>query len=850
MRTTALLLAILLCASFAGAALDESFSVMVDGFDAGEGVTIVYGANENYQDFYAAAIIAGIVSGELQEPFSRFPTLVSDAQVDLEAVQNLILIGGPCSNAMVGRLFADLRCDGWQLEEGEALIAESSDDSHRAILIAGSHDADTLSAAHFMRQYNSSVRFENPRIVYSNSLTIAQGLNLILHEYVINDELIIVPSTKGASTDFPAALELAGFIFKNAPRRDARFFPDIRTPEQISDLAEKNLIVIGGPCVNPYAEDLIDEVGYNCKDWRLSSNESIIKLVRDEDRLILLLAGTGTDPAQTLNLIDLINSYTEHAILDRADEVIVHDNGSISILEHAIAPVPHSGWLSNLLGLLGEGEREYASLLESDVSLFEYVRQEKVNKNCYSCFMERLQRDYVFKIIDRLSEQHGLAAFQEGEKRYILGKTTDNAQLLCSAMDRYEEALSELDDEEDRLFVLENLLFLAPECVSEREQFRYLAEVLDLCERLGYDGKYAVYSRLFETGDLGIYVEPVEVDRTLQVPRHPERMILGRSFIRVDSSDRLAIQVERTTRDWLSLNISNFPNHAPDFSRGKGVPYMEGDILNRIFERASPEVFTVTNTLIVARRGPLTTTWYAQDEQGVFRFEVLPDKVQYPTTKCLKNVCLFVDTHGISALVSKSLKGNASLVVGCGDHYAKMQAASYLVNRGVDVLFPCDRFVSQMLAHRGPGTAIGTAPVTSRDGYSIIGNQSVVIDLDEPIVIQTTTLPYPAQYYDAPKRYFDELQKRYGIDLETIVVKTNQERLTGNVVERARQEDVHVIAARVAYQEDYLPVRAWLAESTHNRAILFHTAPYAWGYRLFEEFPAQTSFGDPHPVFE
>ena len=37
--------------------------------------------------------------------------------------------------------------------------------------------------------------------------------------------------------------------------------------------------------------------------------------------------------------------------------------------------------------------------------------------------------------------------------------------------------------------------------------------------------------------------------------------------------------------------------------------------------------------------------------------------------------------------------------------------------------------------------------------------------------------------------------------------------------------------------------------SPHRRAVLFHTAPYPAGYRLFEEFPGRTTFGDPKPHF-
>jgi hypothetical protein len=54
---------------------------------------------------------------------------------------------------------------------------------------------------------------------------------------------------------------------------------------------------------------------------------------------------------------------------------------------------------------------------------------------------------------------------------------------------------------------------------------------------------------------------------------------------------------------------------------------------------------------------------------------------------------------------------------------------------------------------------------------------------------------------------------------------------------------------RVSFDEDYEPVKRWLGASKENRAVLFHSAPYAPGYRLFAEFPEQVTFGDPRPRF-
>jgi hypothetical protein len=48
----------------------------------------------------------------------------------------------------------------------------------------------------------------------------------------------------------------------------------------------------------------------------------------------------------------------------------------------------------------------------------------------------------------------------------------------------------------------------------------------------------------------------------------------------------------------------------------------------------------------------------------------------------------------------------------------------------------------------------------------------------------------------------------------------------------------------VSTKEEHDEVYSWLQEDRTHRALLFHSAPYEDGYRLFFEFPEQTSFGD------
>jgi hypothetical protein len=59
----------------------------------------------------------------------------------------------------------------------------------------------------------------------------------------------------------------------------------------------------------------------------------------------------------------------------------------------------------------------------------------------------------------------------------------------------------------------------------------------------------------------------------------------------------------------------------------------------------------------------------------------------------------------------------------------------------------------------------------------------------------------------------------------------------------------NVIAARVFNSNDYESLKRWLYQSSKRKVILFHSSSYPYGYLLFKEFPEQTTFDDPNPVF-
>jgi hypothetical protein len=101
----------------------------------------------------------------------------------------------------------------------------------------------------------------------------------------------------------------------------------------------------------------------------------------------------------------------------------------------------------------------------------------------------------------------------------------------------------------------------------------------------------------------------------------------------------------------------------------------EGALVEEIQKPVNVDVTPLSGTLVA--RNPDAPDpdgegqWYTPDEKALFRFKVLIDKVQYPTTRTSGNVGWITDTHGISALVSQAFEYKSQLVIGCGDTRAR-----------------------------------------------------------------------------------------------------------------------------------------------------------------------------------
>jgi hypothetical protein len=476
---------------------------------------------------------------------------------------------------------------------------------------------------------------------------------------------------------------------------------------------------------------------------------------------------------------------------------------------------------------------------------------------CYSCFFTNDPEVKIDKLVSDFRNLRTTDPLVRADARFVVWRATDKRD--CGALDDYRH----VSGDADRLLTANaNIAFSAWECglTNESGTFdraaKYAAEI----------GRYSESRALHElsTGNFSPKFDDSTIETSIIVPPNAQSMVLGESYIPLTSGMRVGTQVERVYRDWLGTVWDGTKPMAWDLTRKLvALPVVrddinrahhEGALVEEIQKRVQVKVTPLFGTLIA--RNPNAADpdeegqWYAPDEKGVFRFKILIDKVEYPTTHVSGNVGWITDTHGISAIVSQALEYKSQLVVGCGDYEGKMKAAYYLAQQGVNVTFPGDRFEDMLIGYKGKGTLIGTAPVHRVEGVQptgagfVIGMQPVRFSLSELIIAEDTAGHYPTQYYDAPSRYFRRLSTLVPLKVKYIAVDDE------NQLDRVLNAAASVVAVRIRTEKEDAMLREWLLKSPQNRAVLFHSGLYPWAQGLFADFPSQVTFGDLHPRFE
>jgi hypothetical protein len=336
-------------------------------------------------------------------------------------------------------------------------------------------------------------------------------------------------------------------------------------------------------------------------------------------------------------------------------------------------------------------------------------------------------------------------------------------------------------------------------------------------------------------------------------------LVLGNSKITISRGAVVGTQIDRVIRD-VRCSDSKYgenddPFRVPNGENNPFVGYMEGKLTNLLKDYADIREIGLTPTY-AKRKGD---KYFASDGNGGHPFEVNQLRMEYHTVAFSpsRDYAIMPDTHGFHMVAGQAIRINQfvrlSLVMACMDQPAKAEAALFLARSGINCYAPCDRYAAQLIGYRqqnkSAATIIGTAPIRPyRDG-AVIGDQPVHIGLTEKIVVQNSVLGYPDQYCDTPWRYFTELNRKLGLNLNLTEVLANVGE-TGKVAETARLLGAKVVGVRVHNQKDAEDLARWLKEDSSHRAILFHSAAYEPGYKMLFDFPEQTSFGDLNPVIE
>jgi hypothetical protein len=460
---------------------------------------------------------------------------------------------------------------------------------------------------------------------------------------------------------------------------------------------------------------------------------------------------------------------------------------------------------------------------------------------CHPCFWEYQPAGFKQELIEVYAARRVDDPLIDAQRRLLVAVVAENRRDVCGARAAVValETTAATEDPARALLASEIAAFTAETCHADPvAAFRDAAAK---ARGASESWKARVYTEL-----AGNTFQPsfgdAPIGKKLEVPPGATSFVLGASKIVVPAGTRVGAQVERTVRDWLSYQLA-WDERDAAVGESELLTWHEGARLRDLLDATAAKVFPLTGALAV-KHGD---RWLAPDGNGVFRYEILEDKIQYPTTLVWHDVALIVDTHGLSALVEPARRAGVSLVVGCGDYPDKMAAAFDLARAGVNAWFPCDRFAGDILGYDAPGVLIGSAPVRREGDNAVIGDRPIRFAMDETFVAEDFEGRGPLRYYDAPARYFRALASLMPIEVDYVAVDDAGQ--SSRVTKRAEELGADVIGVRVQTDDDARPVRTWLEASPHHRAVLLHTAPYPAGYALFGEFPAQTTFADPRPTF-
>jgi len=459
-------------------------------------------------------------------------------------------------------------------------------------------------------------------------------------------------------------------------------------------------------------------------------------------------------------------------------------------------------------------------------------------------------KDFLIKELnDNLNKN--ISNFAKGDLMLVLGRINQNSTMICDSLNYYDEAFLKSNNDEEKAIIYETIASLG--CGRNKKQF--LLEASKLWSKIGNLYRSQIDEDLANNKFIDLRFNLTEINSNISVPKKFNNIIIGKTKIELDNQSLILSQVDRVYRDWLSGQLFQSPFGQQILTTfSERVTYNQTELLPEIGWHEGGRVKDLKQIVLkhIIATGTLAAKkddkWYAVNDREIFSFEIPEDKLLYPTTRFLReDIAVLIDTHGVNMLVEQSIRNNVTAVISDCDHPGKVKAALYLSEHNISVACFPDKYNYLALGHNAK--LVGSAPIKIQNNKAIIGDRAIKIKKNEPIVaINGSIIKYALWYYQTPTNYFSEIQKY--TDLNVTYVTIDNYYQTDKAINKAEQIGARIIGIRVFNSDDYNKVRDWLLNDKRRVAILFHSASYPYGIKLFRELPEQTSFDDTNVEFQ
>ncbi len=466
----------------------------------------------------------------------------------------------------------------------------------------------------------------------------------------------------------------------------------------------------------------------------------------------------------------------------------------------------------------------------------------------YTVSAAGVNRTLLFKELEA-SFVSSSSNFTKGDVLLVEGRLLKNNSLLCSSIPYYFASLGENREQDALVFEAIGSLSCTPDSrlfyLNASRVWNELGNYFraDLLKNLSLNRQFTLQFNIAQiTPMLDFY------------GNNFSGILIGNSSFSINNDDKIVSQTDRVFRDWLSGQMNQSPfglNLLKTFS--ERLRYSDEELLPEIGWHEGGRLMDIgdhINVSLIPAVGTLVAkynhSWYAVDDRGVFRFEVPLDKLLYPTTRFLRNdLAVIIDTHGVNMLVEQAVRNNADFILSDCDHPGKVLAAQYLSQKGIKVVCFPDRFV--FLALGNNLSLVGSPPLGFEKNQVVVGNRPLFLAKSNKIIVLNASVDkYALWYYQTPAQYFSELENY--VKLNATYVAIDDFNQLSRLIAEAGVHNANFVAARVFNSDDYSVLKNWLLEDKNHKAILFHTSSYPYGFKLFSEFPEQTSFDDPNVI--